>query len=141
MVIKMHEIIYEKHSKNFFILDFDHLFISTNLYDEEILISGKNSDILVEKTKLELFKNFEINFDRNKDLENYSGGEKVMIALVFYALVFEEKKQEHPKILLINMLESLSNENKNLVNIWLKNIISGVKLYSLDSDAISIKEV
>jgi len=104
---------YKQFNDKYFILDSDNPFI-TNSIDDEILanFNGINTNGL----KDEIFKTIETfdfsNFNYKKKLSNFSGGEKVIICFsIFYSLAIR-KIDSNTNLLLINVLESLSPNNR-----------------------------
>jgi len=131
--------IYSKYSEKYFILDFDHLFVSTTICDEAIIFGGKQSSSLVNETKKILLSEYSINLNENQNLSEYSGGQRVIISLIFYMLVFKVKMIKPPQLLLINIIESLSEENhKAILNTYEDNKID-ISYHLLDSNNYLIK--
>lgn len=123
---------YDRYARKYFIIDFDHLFVSTTLHDEAIIFCNKNHQLIINKTKELLKENFDIEVDENRDLNKYSGGERAIISLIFYMHIFQEKKLNAPQLLLLNVIESLSSDNCNKVRNIFKDNIKKPALLSID---------
>ena len=98
--------------QEYLILDFNHLFVAATLREEVWLLRGQNdtafiAGILDEATQ---FNMTAISADRN--LESYSGGEQVILACLLVLAMMRSDAYLGTKVLLINILESLSEKNR-----------------------------
>jgi hypothetical protein len=101
------------YGQEYLILDFNHLFVAATLHEEVWLLRGQNdtailADILDEAAQFNLTA---ISADR--DLESYSGGEQVILACLLVLAMVRSGAYPDTKVLLINMLESLSEKNRS----------------------------
>jgi hypothetical protein len=104
--------ILDKYSDGYVILDFNHLFISSSIREEVWLLQRKNDPALIDKIMDEAreFNIHEVNND--KDFETYSGGQKAIIGCLLTMAVIHAKKISGVKLLLNNILDSISEDNR-----------------------------
>ena len=101
-----------KYSEGFLILDFNHLFISSSIREEVWLLQRKNDAPLIDNIIQEAreFNIHEVNAD--KDFETYSGGQKAILGCILTLAVIRDQKIQSMKLLLTNILDSISEENR-----------------------------
>lgn len=97
---------------DFLILDFNHLFISSSIREEIWLLQRKNDSALIDNIMQEAraFNIHEASAD--KDFETYSGGQKAILACLLTLAVIRDKKICGLKLLLNNILDSISETNR-----------------------------
>lgn len=97
---------------NYLILDFNHLFISSSIREEIWLLQRKNDSALINNIMQEAreFNIYEASAD--KDFETYSGGQKAILACLLTLAVIRDKKICGLKLLLNNILDSISETNR-----------------------------
>jgi hypothetical protein len=103
----------DKYSEEFMILEFNHLFISSSIREEVWLLQRKNDSSLIEKivrTARE-FNVYEVCDE--KDFETYSGGQKAILACLLTLELIGERNIHGLKLLLNNILDSVSEENRS----------------------------
>ena len=98
---------------NYLILDFNHLFISSSIREEIWLLQRKNDSALLDKILQEAreFNIYEVSADR--DLETYSGGQKAILSCLLTLAVIQDQKVHGLKLLLNNILDSVSEANRS----------------------------
>ena len=102
----------DKYSGEFLILDFNHLFISSSIREEIWLLQRKNDSPLIDKI-VEAAGEFDIQeVSDERDFETYSGGEKAILACLLALALIAERKIHGLKLLLNNVLDSVSEENR-----------------------------
>lgn len=101
-----------KYSDDYLILDFNHLFISSSIRDEIWLLQRKNDSALLDKIMQEAreFGIFEV--DADKDFETYSGGQKAILGCLLTLAVIRDQGVHGLKLLLNNILDSMSENNR-----------------------------
>lgn len=90
----------EDYSKHYLVIDFDHLFISTCLRDEFLLLIGQTPKSLINKLS-NAAEEFNIKIDIERKIINYSGGEKALISCLFIVFVAEHLLISQLKLLLV----------------------------------------
>jgi len=102
-----------KYGDDYLILDFNHLFISSSIREEIWLLQRKNDSALLDKIIQEAreFKIYEVSADR--DFETYSGGQKAILACLLTLAVICDQKVHGLKLLLNNILDSVSEANRS----------------------------
>lgn len=103
----------DKYSGEFLILDFNHLFISSSIREEVWLLQRKNDSSMIEKLMQDAreFNIHDVSDDR--DLETYSGGQKVILACLLTLALIVDRKIYGLKLLLTNILDSVSADNRS----------------------------
>lgn len=94
------------------VLDFNHLFISTSLREEVWLLRHRDDRAITEQVIAEAadFGIEGINADR--EFHTYSGGEQAILACLLIMAVIKANDAHDVRILLYNVLESLSADNR-----------------------------
>jgi len=102
-----------KYGADYLILDFNHLFISSSIREEIWLLQRKNDSALLDKILQEAreFNIYEVSADR--DLETYSGGQKAILSCLLTLAVIQDQKVHGLKLLLNNILDSVSAANRS----------------------------
>jgi len=102
----------DKYSDEFLILDFNHLFVSSSIREEVWLLQRKNDSVLIDKI-LRTAGEFNIEeVSGSRDFETYSGGEKAILACLLVLAVISDRKLQGRKLLLNNILDSISDKNR-----------------------------
>ena len=104
--------ILNEYGNGFLILDFNHLFISSSIREEVWLLQQKNDSSLINHIMQEAreFNIHEVKAD--KDFETYSGGQKAILGCLLTLAVIRDRKIQGLKLLLTNILDSISEENR-----------------------------
>ncbi len=103
----------DKYSGEFLILEFNHPFVSSSIREEVWLLQRKNDSPLIDKI-LQTAKEFSIQeVNEERDFETYSGGQKAILACLLTLALIEERKIHGLKLLLNNILDSVSEENRS----------------------------
>lgn len=108
----------------FLILDFNHLFISSSIREEVWLLQRKNDLPMIERI-LQAAREFNIHDVSDvRDLETYSGGQKAILACLLTLTLIVDRNIHGLKLLLNNILDSVSDENRSKLIRQLKDICS-----------------
>ena len=122
----------DKYSGEFLILDFNHLFISSSIREEVWLLQRKNDSPMIEKIMQDAreFNIHDVSDDR--DLETYSGGQKAILACLLTLTLIVDRNLHGLKLLLNNILDSISDDNRSKLIRKFKEIGSNrdIKLYT-----------
>ena len=103
----------DKYDDEFLILEFNHLFVSSSIREEVWLLQRKNDSGLIDKI-LQAAREFSIHdVSDNRDFETYSGGQKSIIACLLTLTLIRDRKIHGRKLLLNNILDSISEENRS----------------------------
>jgi hypothetical protein len=103
----------DKYSGEFLILEFNHPFVSSSIREEVWLLQRKNDSPLIDKI-VQTAKEFSIQeVNEERDFETYSGGQKAILACLLTLALIEERKIHGLKLLLNNILDSVSEENRS----------------------------
>lgn len=103
----------DKYSDEFLILEFNHLFISSSIREEVWLLQRKNDVPLIDKI-LRVAREFNVHeVSAERDLETYSGGQKAILACLLTLTLIGDRKIHGLKLLLNNILDSVSEENRS----------------------------
>jgi hypothetical protein len=103
----------DKYSGEFLILDFNHLFISSSIREEVWLLQRKNDSPMIEKI-MQAARKFDIHdVSDERDLETYSGGQKAILACLLTLTLIADRKIHGLKLLLNNILDSVSDDNRS----------------------------
>jgi hypothetical protein len=97
----------------YLILEFNHLFISSSIREEVWLLQRTDDDAMVKKIMHEA-QEFDIH-DANgdKDFDTYSGGQKAILGCLLIIAVIRNRKINDQKLLLSNVLDSVSEDNRS----------------------------
>ena len=102
----------DRYAEEFLVLEINHLFISSSLREEIWVLQKKDDPDLLGRI-IEKGRDFgleEIGADRN--FETYSGGQKAIVACLLVMAAVASHNIRNLRILLINVLESISGENR-----------------------------
>jgi hypothetical protein len=103
----------DKYSGEFLILEFNHLFISSSIREEVWLLQRKNDPPLIDKI-LQAAREFNVlEVSEERDFETYSGGQKAILACLLTMALIADRKIHGLKLLLNNILDSVSEENRS----------------------------
>jgi hypothetical protein len=103
----------DKYSGEFLILDFNHLFISSSIREEIWLLQRKDDSPMIDKI-MQAAREFNIHeVSDNRDLETYSGGQKAILACLLTLTLIVDRKTHGLKLLLNNVLDSVSDDNRS----------------------------
>ena len=110
------------HSCQYLILDYNHLFVSSSLREEIWLLRRKNDAAILSQV-LAAAQPFGIRkVSADRALATYSGGEQAILACLLIMSFIEVNQLSGLQLLLINVLESISSNNRiNLLKIF-KNL-------------------
>ena len=97
----------------YLILEFNHLFISSSIREEVWLLQRTDDDVMV-KTIMHEAEEFDI-YDAagDKDFDTYSGGQKAILGCLLIIAVIRNRKIHGLKLLLNNVLDSVSKDNQS----------------------------
>ena len=113
MAIYNLDAILNRYSNEYLILDFNHLFISSSIREEVWLLRRKPDMALVEEIMREA-KEFGIyDMNEDKDFDTYSGGQKAILGCLLTLAVIRSQEIHGLKLLLNNVLDSLSDDNRS----------------------------
>jgi hypothetical protein len=114
----------KKYGDSFLILEFNHLFIAASIREEVWLLQRRDDAALIQKVMYEAeeFNIREVNAD--KDFETYSGGQKAIIGCLLAMAVIRDKNIHGLKLLLNNILDSVSDDNRSKLDRKFKKICS-----------------
>ena len=122
----------DKYSGEFLILEFNHLFISSSIREEVWLLQRKNDSHLIDKI-MQAAREFNIHeVSDDRDFETYSGGQKAILACLLTLTLIGDRKIHGLKLLLNNILDSVSEENRSKLIRKFKEICStrDIKLFT-----------
>jgi hypothetical protein len=103
----------DKYSSEFLILEFNHLFISSSIREEVWLLQRKNDSALIDKI-MQAAREFNIHeVSDDRDFETYSGGQKAILGCLLTLGLIRDRKIHGLKLLLNNILDSVSEENRS----------------------------
>jgi hypothetical protein len=112
MAIYNLDAILNTYGDGYLILEFNHLFISSSIREEVWLLQRADDDAIVKKIMhaAEEFSIYDVNAD--KDFDTYSGGQKAILGCLLILAVIRSQKVYGLKLLLNNVLDSLSDDNR-----------------------------
>ena len=122
----------DKYSNEFLILEFNHLFISSSIREEVWLLRRKNDSPLIDEI-VQAAREFSIQeVSDERDFETYSGGQKAIIACLLTLALIGDRKIRGLKLLLNNILDSISEENRSRLLRKFEEIrsTSGIKVFT-----------
>jgi hypothetical protein len=103
----------DKYSGEFLILEFNHLFISSSIREEVWLLQRKDDPPLIDKI-VQAAREFNVlEVSKERDFETYSGGQKAILACLLTMALIADRKIHSLKLLLNNILDSVSEENRS----------------------------
>lgn len=102
----------EQYGDQFLILEFNHLFIASSIREEVWLLQRKNDLALIDRI-LEQAAAFDLlEVDADRDFETYSGGQKAILGCILALELIRVRGIEGLKLLLNNILDSISDDNR-----------------------------
>jgi hypothetical protein len=130
-----------KYGDDYLILDFNHLFISSSIREEIWLLQRKKDSALLDKIMQEAreFSIYEASAD--KDFETYSGGQKAILGCLLTLAVIRDQKVQGLKLLLNNILDSVSEENRSNLSGKFKQIHATHDMRLFTADDGRIREI
>jgi hypothetical protein len=130
-----------KYSDDYLILDFNHLFISSSIREEIWLLQRKNDSALLDKIMQEAreFNIFEVDADKN--FETYSGGQKAILGCLLTLAVIRDQRIHGLKLLLNNILDSVSEKNRFSLSGKFKQIHASHDMRLFTAEDSRIREI
>lgn len=122
----------DQYNGEFLILEFNHLFISSSIREEIWLLKRQNDSPLIDKV-MQAAREFDIHeVSEDRDFETYSGGQKAIIACLLTLALIGNRKIRGLKLLLNNILDSISEENRSKLLRKFEEIrsTSGIKVFT-----------
>ena len=102
----------EQYGDQFLILEFNHLFVASSIREEVWLLQRKNDLALIDRI-LEQAAAFDLlEVDADRDFETYSGGQKAILGCLLALELIRVRGIEGLKLLLNNILDSISDDNR-----------------------------
>lgn len=102
----------EQYGDQFLILEFNHLFVASSIREEVWLLQRKNDLALIDRI-LEQAAAFDLlEVDADRDFETYSGGQKAILGCLLAIELIRVRGIEGLKLLLNNILDSISDDNR-----------------------------
>jgi len=115
MVIYQLNQLLDSWGNEFLVLDYNHLFVADTIREEVWLLQQKNDDALL-KVIMEAAKDFNIReANVDKDVDTYSGGQRAILACLVALAVIQAKNLRGTKLLLNNIFNSVSDENREIL--------------------------
>ena len=102
----------EQYGDQFLILEFNHLFIASSIREEVWLLQRKNDSSLIDHIIQEAAAFDLLEVDADRDFETYSGGQKAILGCLLALELIRARGIEGLKLLLSNILDSISDENR-----------------------------
>jgi hypothetical protein len=113
MAIYNLDAILNTYGDGYLILEFNHLFISSSIREEVWLLQRTDDDAMVKKIMHEA-EEFDIHDAKgDKDFDTYSGGQKAILGCLLIIAVIRNRKINGLKLLLSNVLVSVSDDNRS----------------------------
>lgn len=120
----------ENWHQQYLVLDFDHAFLANTIAEELILYDVADSGKVKSKIAT-MFRNFKKDYEDSRSVNELSGGEKAILVCIVYAVLIEIKNKK-ANLLLCNILESLSQNNRDKLIKLLKEICADrAEIYQL----------
>ena len=112
MAINQLDSMLDRYANDYLVLEINHLFVSSTLREEVWLLQKTDDADLLQRIILAArdYGLDEIGADRN--FETYSGGQKALVACLLVMAAVACHHTRNLRILLINVLESISIENR-----------------------------
>jgi len=137
-IYKLDELLKE-HGDDFLILDFNHLFIATTLREEVWLLQQRDDTALIDEVvqRAAAFGIRDAGPDR--DMDTYSGGEQAILACLLTMAAIRAKALRGVNLLLYNVLESLSDDNRAALTAQFEYMYSThhVGVFANDGDRVA----
>ena len=101
--------------EEYLVLEYNHLFVSDTIREEIWLFQGKNDTELIEEI-LEASVAFSIlDADADRPFHTYSGGQQAILACLLVIAAIRTAKRQGVKLLLHNVIDSISEENRSIL--------------------------
>jgi hypothetical protein len=122
----------------YLILEFNHLFISSSIREEVWLLQRTDDDAMLKKIMHEAQEFDMQDATGDKDFETYSGGQKAILGCLLIIAVIRNRKINGLKLLLNNVLDSVSEDNRTklLTKFEAMRLTHNLRLYSDNKDHI-----
>jgi hypothetical protein len=115
MVIYQLNQLLDSRGDEFLVLDYNHLFVADTIREEVWLLQHKDDDALL-KVIMDAAKDFNIReANVDKDVDTYSGGQRAILACLVALAVIRAKNRRGTKLLLNNILNSISDDNREIL--------------------------
>lgn len=102
----------EQYGDQYLILEFNHLFVASTIREEVWLLQRKNDVTLIDGIIQEATSFNLLEVDADRDLETYSGGQKAILGCLLTLALIRTRETGGIKLLLNNILDSISEENR-----------------------------
>ena len=102
----------EQYGDQFLVLDFNHLFVASSIREEVWLLQRKNDLALIDRILQQAAAFNLLEVDADRDFETYSGGQKAILGCILTVELIRARGIEGLKILLNNILDSISDDNR-----------------------------
>lgn len=112
----------------YLVLDMHNLFVSTTMDDEILIFNGSDT---LKKNLASTARDFKINWSGQRPLSSYSGGEQAILGCL---LVMHLAPKKPLKILLVHILETLSEQNRKNLLTKFASILPTAKIFTLGSN-------
>lgn len=118
----------DRYADDFLVLEINHLFVSSTLREEIWLLQKKDDAALLQRIiqNTRDYKLYEIGADRN--FETYSGGQKAIVACLLVMAAVDFHGIRNLRILLINVLESISGENRRQLTAAFRQLMAANRI-------------
>lgn len=113
-VVRLDQLI-QAYGADWLVLDFNHLFISTSLREEVWLLQHKDDHAIATEVIAEAARFGIEGVNADRELHTYSGGEQAILACLLVMAVIKANDVHGVKVLLYNVLESLSADNRAML--------------------------
>ena len=115
MVIYQPNQLLDSWGNEFLVIDYNHLFIADTIREEVWLLQHEDDDSLLQVI-MDAAKDFNIReASVDKDVDTYSGGQRAILACLVALSVIRAKNLRGTKLLLNNILNSVSDENRKIL--------------------------
>ena len=141
MAIYNLDAILNRYSNEYLILDFNHLFISSSIREEVWLLRRKPDIALVEEIMREAQEFGIYDTNEDKDVDTYSGGQKAILGCLLTLGVIRRQQIHGLKLLLNNVLDSLSDDNRSKLLTKFEEIQSTRHIRLFSSEKSHIQEI
>ena len=138
MAIYNLDAIFNRYGQGYLILEFNHLFISSSIR-EEVWLLQRRADLALLENIMHEAKEFGItDIDADKDFETYSGGQKAILGCLLILAIIRSRKIDGLKLLLNNVLDSLSDDNRSKLLTKFEEIRPGhnISLFTHEDDQL-----
>jgi hypothetical protein len=111
----------EQYGDQFLILEFNHLFVASSIREEVWLLQHKKDPALIDRIIRQAAACNLLEVDADRDFETYSGGQKAILGCILAVELIRARGIEGLKLLLSNILNSISDDNRaNLMQLFAK---------------------